>query len=122
MLATGGLARNGCVRLEELTSDTLGACRVHFRLFPATPLAHALTNVGGGMYVPYPTQVDKKSTYLVYVSIAPRFRNGGVACSWYVTIKAGWAYESHYEWLHRHLVVYGVTSRFLQCGNTMATL
>ena len=54
LLATGGLARNGCVRLEELTSDTLGACRVHFRLFPATPLAHALTNVGGGMYVPYP--------------------------------------------------------------------
>ena len=23
--------------------------------FPATPLVHALINVGGGMYVPYPT-------------------------------------------------------------------
>ena len=35
--------------------DTLGACGVHFRFFPATPLVHALINVGGGMYVPYPT-------------------------------------------------------------------
>ena len=26
-----------------------------FQAFPATPLVHALINVGGGMYVPYPT-------------------------------------------------------------------
>ena len=35
-------------------SGTLGTCGVYFRL-PATPLVYGLINVGGRMYVPYPT-------------------------------------------------------------------
>ena len=66
----------------------------------------------------------------MYVSIALMLRECGVTlrsrscrlCRQYVAVVAAWAYESHYEWPGYHLVVYRVTSQFLQCGKTMATL
>ena len=47
----GFVAGNGRVRLEELTTHWVPVVQA----FSATPLVHALINVGGGMYVPYPT-------------------------------------------------------------------
>ena len=49
----GFVAGNGRVRLEELTTHWV--LWSAFQAVSATPLVHALINVGGRMYAPYPT-------------------------------------------------------------------
>ena len=56
LLATGGLG----LLLEMgvsiwMSLRHIGCLWSAFQAFPATPLVHALINVGGRMYVPYPT-------------------------------------------------------------------
>ena len=56
LLATGGLGlwlEMGVSVWRSLRH--IGCLWSAFQAFPATPLAHALINVGGRMYVPYPT-------------------------------------------------------------------
>ena len=51
----GFVAGNGRVRLRWRRLRYIGCLWSAFQAFPATPLVHALINVGGRMYVPYPT-------------------------------------------------------------------
>ena len=56
LLATGGLGlwlEMGVSIRRSLRH--IGCLWSAFQAFPATPLVHALINVGGRMYVPYPT-------------------------------------------------------------------
>ena len=56
LLVTGGLGlwlKMGVSVWRSLRH--IGCLWSAFQAFPATPLVHALINVGGGMYVPYPT-------------------------------------------------------------------
>ena len=49
----GFVPGNGRVRLKELTTHWVPVECISG--FSSHPLVHALINVGGGMYVPYPT-------------------------------------------------------------------
>ena len=55
-LATGGLGLWLDMGVSVWRSlQHIGCLWSAFQAFPAAPLVHALINVGGGMYVPYPT-------------------------------------------------------------------